>query len=74
MRSLGFSAGRKNARICHKMTGAHATTDAHRDTLKRTLKPSNGSSVVSRPWPSVFICRMSEMGHMRNRTSVSDAR
>ena len=69
LRSLGFSAGRKNARICHRMTGEQATTEAHSDTLKRTLKPSNGVSVVSAP-----DGRYSEIGIMRKSTTVAEAR
>ena len=43
LRSLGFSAGRKKARICHKITGAQATSEAHSEILKRVENASKGS-------------------------------
>ena len=70
LRSLGLSAGRKNARICQRMTGEHATTDAQKDSLKRVANASKG--VVYMPcWnPSG---RNSEIGANRMTESVGVA-
>ena len=47
LRSLGLSAGRKNASTCHRMMGMHATTDVHRATLKRIVNDPNTSKTFS---------------------------
>ena len=52
LRSLGFKAGRKNARICHRIMGMHATTDAHSATLKRMVNEPNTSSTFKTTMPS----------------------
>ena len=46
LRSLGLSAGRKNARICQRMTGAQATMADQMEILNRVEKPSNGSKAI----------------------------
>ena len=66
MRSLGLSAGRKNARICQRITGEQATIDAQMDILKRVANDSNGSSAISASEPSAFLGRKSKMGWSRN--------
>ena len=43
LRSLGFSAGRKSASSCHRMTGDVATMPAHNEIWKRTENASKGS-------------------------------
>ena len=74
LRSLGLRAGRKNARICHRITGEHVTTDAHRATLKLVANASNGSSAVSTAVPSDPCGRYSAMGSSRNWISVGAAK
>ena len=61
--SLGLSAGRKNARICHRITGEQATTEVQIDILKRVANASNGSStIVPANKPSVPSGRYGEIG------------
>ena len=66
LRSFGLSAGRKNARICHKIMGEHATKDTQNETLKRTLNYSNGSIAVSTAMPCASVGRNSAIGITRN--------
>ena len=44
LRSLGLSAGKKNARICQIIIGIQATSAAQIDTMKRKLKESSTPS------------------------------
>ncbi len=67
LRSLGFSAGRKKARSCHRITGEVATIPAHTDIWKRTAKASKGSMACSDAMPLAgFTGKNSAMGMSRN--------
>ena len=67
LRSLGFSAGRKNASSCQIITGDVATSAAHTASWKRTENASNGSRAVS------WLGRYCWMGMMRKLPMVGVA-
>ncbi len=70
LRSFGFSAGRKNAKICHRVIGAVAIRDVHRATVRRTEKASNAPSTFKATWPSSPLGMNSATGASRNCTTV----
>ena len=74
MRSFGLSAGRKNARNCHKMMGEVATTDIQKAILNFTVNGSNAFRKLSSTVPSSVCGKKSAMGSSKNCPMVADAR
>ena len=74
LRSLGFKAGRKNARICQRMIGDVATTDIQNAILNLTVKGSSALMNWRSTAPLSPCGRNSAMGSSRNWPTVPAAR
>ena len=74
LRSLGLSAGRKNASSCHRITGEQATMAAQMEILKRVENASNGSMAMNDGRPSGPFGRYSAIGIIRNWPMVGVAK
>ena len=72
-RSLGLSAGRKNARICQRMNGEVATMEVQNDTLNGIVNGSMLPMTLS-CWPFSLTGRKSLIGQMRMLITVGAAR
>ncbi len=70
LRSFGFSAGRKNAKICHSVMGAVAISAVHSATVMRTENASKAPSTFRATWPSSPLGMNSATGASRNCTTV----
>lgn len=65
LRSLGFKAGKKKARICHKIIGEDATIAVQKAILKRVPKDSKGVN-ANNCIPFSFCGKKSLIGKINN--------